>query len=299
MLTQRGIAFRAVDGQAAATALLEFSGSPRVPRASARRCLAWAGFPAEHARFLESNANAMMVGLLFDRMIDANEAWMAPLRLARRLGHLDMSAIARMPVQALENAIRGGPGEKALHRFPGQQARSVKACAEKLIALYAGRAENIWAGVPDALVVRSRLLEFRGVSQKLANMMTRVLCTSYAVPLIRWSRIDVAVDRHVARVFLRTGMVAGEPGRKCYAVPELREAVIAAARRLHPDFPGALDEPAFWIGKDWCNASNAFCRDGATPCPLLAACPRRRVSWEVVEPGRTAAHRSNERRAPS
>lgn len=248
-----------------------------IPRPGKRR-IEWPDFPDEHARFLESNPNAMLLGLLFDRMMDAGKAWQGPLGLARRLGHLDPLRLSNMSEADLEAAIRGRPGEQALQRFPSQTARSIKACAHKLVRSYRGDASNIWAHDPGARVVRDRLLEFRGISQKLANVMTCLLTSTYGVPLSGWCDIDVAVDRHVCRVFLRTGLVDGAPGRPRHPANALVDSVVQAARRLHPAFPGGLDTPAFDIGQTWCRAGGAACLDG---CPLLEVCPRNRTHWEI------------------
>ncbi len=186
--------------------------------------------------------------------------------------------LARTSEADLESAIRGRPGQGALQRFPLQTARSIKACAQTLVDSYRGDATNIWAKDPGARVVRDRLLEFRGISQKLANMMTCMLPSIYGVPLSGWSDIDIAVDRHVCRVFLRTGLIDGTPGRTRYPAASLVDAVIRSARRLHPSFPGALDGPAFDIGQTWCRSGGAACREG---CPLIGVCPRDRTHWEV------------------
>ena len=46
--------------------------------------------------------------------------------------------------------------------------------------------------------------------------------------------------------------------------------MIAVARRLHPARPGALDLPAWQIGRGWCHPSVPDC----ISCPLTAVCPK-------------------------
>jgi len=117
-----------------------------------------------------------------------------------------------------------------------------------------------------------RLEEFEGISQKISNMMGRLLGTYFGVSLTRWNEIDVAVDRHVARVFLRTGLV--QRGRDA-KVPEVRDEIIQRARELRPSFPGCLDDPAFDIGINWCTAEKAYCDWADEPCPLSKYCRKK------------------------
>lgn len=71
---------------------------------------------------------------------------------------------------------------------------------------------------------------------------------------------DVAYDVHVRRVFRRAGL----------ADRDTVDAVRAAARRLHPDRPGLLDLPTWFIGRQWCRPTDPD-HDG---CPLRDVCPR-------------------------
>jgi endonuclease III len=45
---------------------------------------------------------------------------------------------------------------------------------------------------------------------------------------------------------------------------------VDVGRRLHPERPGALDFPAWEIGRQWCDARAPRC----DPCPLSGVCPR-------------------------
>lgn len=214
-------------------------------------------------------------------MVNATTAWEGPYYLAQRLGHLDVDRIARMRPADLTIYVGNFRGARALHRFVGKTSEYLVRASERIVTDYGGTAANIWPAWSSAKTVLQRLLEFDGIGHKLANMATRLLVTYYGVPLTGWDEIDVAVDRHVARVFLRTGLVSGTPGKKRHSVAELRNDVIAVARLLRPAFPGALDEPAFFTGANWCTAGHAWCTDGARPCPLASACRKDRRDWEI------------------
>ena len=241
----------------------------------------WQGYDPEAARFTERHPQAFLFGAIFDRMVSANAAWQSPHLLSLRLGHLDVRKLAAMKPEVLARSIKRSGDDKALHRFPATMAKAIVSASRKLLAEYEGDAARIWTPGTPAGVVVERLQEFDGISHKIANMTARLLVTYYGAHLTGWEDIDVAVDRHVARVFLRTELVPGEPRRTRYSAAELKPAIIAAARKANPSFPGALDEAAFVVGREWCHAGGAQCRVGARACPLVQLCPGRRKQWEI------------------
>lgn len=222
-------------------------------------------------------ANGWLFGVLFDHMIRAEKAWAAPLRLADRLGHLDVVRIAQMDATELGEILRGRPGEGALHRLWPRLARSLRGTSIQLTAEYRGDAENLWTDGLDVCELKRRLHTLPGMGQKLVSMTVAALRDSFGRRFRGWEEADVAVDRHVARVFVRTGLVAVEHGRARYSVGEVRDDIVMAARLLHRRYPAALDLPAFEIGRGFCHAKAPECRR----CPLRAVCPRDRRHWKV------------------
>jgi endonuclease III len=70
-------------------------------------------------------------------------------------------------------------------------------------------------------------------------------------------------------VFLRTSLVEADDVQK----------MIAVARALHPERLGALDLPAWDVGRRWCHPRTLLC----PTCPLLRACPRLIQRGDVVK----------------
>jgi endonuclease III len=64
----------------------------------------------------------------------------------------------------------------------------------------------------------------------------------------------------VRRVFLRSGLADRDEAHH----------IVAAARIANPDRPGALDLPAWEIGRTWCRPRAPDCAG----CPIGAVCPR-------------------------
>ena len=91
-------------------------------------------------------------------------------------------------------------------------------------------------------------------------MAAEILARDLGKPLQDMSGSDVAYDVHVRRVFLRSGLAEHD---------EVTH-MVAVARALNPDRPGALDLPVWDVGRRWCGPVNPDCQE----CPLNRACPR-------------------------
>jgi uncharacterized HhH-GPD family protein len=241
------------DRSAVAHALLTYAASYAAPEGEATEPLTP---DAEADAFVRSDSFAFLLGVIFDEGMPFERAWRAPLELHRRLGHLDPTTIADSP-DTVALAVRQPP---ALHRFTSTAATRVVDAAKRVSTEYRGDASRIWSDHPTARDLQTRLQAFNGIGQKKAAMAVELLERHLRVPITLMEGSDVAYDIHVRRVFLRTGLAARDDP----------QVVIAAARELHPDRPGALDDPAWRIGKQWCHASNPTC----SSCALTDVCPR-------------------------
>ena len=269
-----------------AAAMLEYAPPPRAGEGSRSRDFGDWGISAESKRLYRRSPNAFLFAAVLSKQIRGPQAYEIPYQLKQRLGHLDARRIARMSTAELAEYMGPGKHGKALHRFYNAMSGQLICDCELLVAKYRGNAANIWKGERDAGVVIARLREFKGVSQKISSMFVRLLVTDYGVSLEGWDQIDIAVDRHVARVFLRTGLVGGEKSRSNYSVGELADEVVRQARELCPEYPAALDAPAFNVGYGWCTEREARCHGDDShsqgPCPLATACPKRRRHYQIV-----------------
>jgi uncharacterized HhH-GPD family protein len=264
--------------------LLEYHPPPIIGRTLPGKDFEGWEISAESKRLYRQSPDAFLMAAILSKQIRGPQAYEIPYRLMQRMGHLDVRRIAKM--SRVEMAGYMGPGKhgKALHRFYNTMSDQLIFDCGLIVEKYKGRASNIWKDERDAGTVIARLQELKGVSQKISNMFVRHLVTDYGVSLEGWDRIDIAVDRHVARVFLRTGIVDSKKGQNKYHVGDIAEQVVDRARELYPQYPAALDAPAFNIGYFWCTEKEAGCdgSDGRGPCPLSTVCTKRKRHYKII-----------------
>ncbi len=242
-----------------AEALLEYQPPPAIGHTPGGMDFDGWEISAESKKLYRQSPDAFLMAAILSKQIRGLQAYEIPFRLKQRMGHLDVRRIAKMRREELAGFLGPGRHGKALHRFYNTMSDQLIFDCALIVAKYGGCASNIWKDVRDAGTVIARLQELKGVSQKISNMFVRSLVNDYGVSLEGWDRIDIAVDRHVARVFLRTGLVNSRKGQDRYHVNDIVEDVVAWARELYPAYPAALDGPAFNVGYFWCTEKEARC----------------------------------------
>lgn len=121
--------------------------------------------------YLRESANAVFLGLLYDQRILAEVAFIGPLKLKQRLGHLDMKKIAKMDPEKFAEVFAEKP---AVHRFIGKMSDLTQQTAKILVDQYGGDAANIWKEGTNA-EVEKRVREFPGFGPLKARKLRMCL----------------------------------------------------------------------------------------------------------------------------
>ena len=182
---------------------------------------------------------AFLLAVISDMGIRAERAWALPYRLRQRLGYLTPRELAADP----ERVRAAFQQEPKLHRFVNTVPAWLVQAAQIILDHYHGDAARLWSDTPTATALRQRLETFPGIGQKKAAMAVEILARDLGVPLKDMDGSDIAYDVHVRRVFVRAGL----------ATHDQAAHMIAVARALHPQRLGALDLPAWDIGRRWCH----------------------------------------------
>jgi len=217
--------------------------------------------------FTKDDANKFLIATILDQGVGFEEAWESPEILEKRLGHLDPSSISQMSVADLARVIRS---PKSLHRFPNKMAGYLIDSCRLLATRYKSDFRNVWKKLDSRQTseIIKRLMDFDGIGQKKSTMATRILWELGPLSNFETRQIDISLDRHVVRVFLRTGLVNREDSSD----------ILYMARQLFPTFPALLDPPSWKIGKDFCHRSNPNCY----LCPLSGICPKLVYKIETI-----------------
>jgi len=207
----------------------------------------------------KDEANKFLIATILDQGVRFEEAWEVPKILEKRLGHLNPMLISQMSVPDLARIIRN---PKSLHRFPNKMAEYLKESCRCLATKYNSDFRNVWKDLDSSQTSRviERFMDFKGFGQKKSTMATRILWELGPLSNFDTKQIDVSLDRHVVRVFLRTGLVNKEDPNE----------ILIVSRKLLPAFPALLDPPSWKIGKDFCHRTNPRCYF----CPLREPCPK-------------------------
>lgn len=134
-------------------------------------------------RLLNTDANALLIGMLLDQQVPMEWAFAGPATLRARLGHLDPGRIAEMDVDEFVAVCSDKP---AVHRFPGSMGKRIHALCEALVADYDGDAANLWAGVADAHELYRRLLALPGYGEEKSKIFVALLAKTQGVELDGW-----------------------------------------------------------------------------------------------------------------
>lgn len=126
----------------------------------------------EADQFLMDDANAALLGMLYDQRVRAEYAFTGPMRLKERLGHLDMAKLAAMDLDTLREQFAEKP---AVHRFTNVMADRTHQIAQILVDEYDGDAANLWNDGSDFPTIQKRLMKLPGFGKMKALKMRYVL----------------------------------------------------------------------------------------------------------------------------
>ena len=219
----------------------------------------WEELPKATADLVHADPFALLLAMMLDYGKPWTVNWQIPFDLNRAgclsavlLDHYDNSECS-----ALMNSI------PTKHRWGTKRSGRAVHEAARLVVGAGGDASAVWRDRNVHEVTRD-FLSIHGVGVGVAACAVRTLHDDFGEFQGQESAIDIKADVHTCRVFGRTGLVS---------LPPAEQAVVLAARALHPQFPGELDMPAWDLGRATCHESNPEC----PVCYLDEVCPKNGV----------------------
>ena len=212
----------------------------------------------EASRLIRQDPFAFALAAILDRGTKAEIIWSLPYYLRKRLGKLDPHYFARASVEEIRRILEELPVKP---RYINDAPITIKEFSQMVVGEFGGRTEAIWKG-KSAAEVRSTFQRVYGVGPGISSMIVLLLEKWFGVRFsdLDHRKMDIKPDVHVMRVFYRLGLIS----------ERTPEAAVRAARILNPEFPGALDAPAWKIGREWCTEFSPKCDS----CPLKHVCPK-------------------------
>ena len=128
---------------------------------------------------------ALLLGMLLDQQFPMERAFGAPRLLADRLG-VDALSAERLAAADADELVKVFQGPPALHRYPGSMAARTQELCRLLLDRYDGRAEGLWADVPDGATLLERLGELPGFGEQKSKIFLALLGKQYGVTPPGW-----------------------------------------------------------------------------------------------------------------
>ena len=128
---------------------------------------------------------ALLLGMLLDQQFPMERAFAGPRLLADRMG-VDSLSAADLADADPEQVTAWFQGPPAVHRYPGSMAARTQAVCRLLVERYDGRAEGLWADVPDGATVLERVGQLPGFGAQKARILVALLGKQYGVTPPGW-----------------------------------------------------------------------------------------------------------------
>jgi endonuclease-3 len=199
------------------------------------------------AELLESDPFAFALAGVLDRGQKAEIIWTIPFAIKQKLGLLNPEYFLKRSNEDLEQLFRSLPYKP---RYITDAPITVKGLSKIVVERYDGDTAKIWQN-RTAAYVNSVFQQIHGVGPGIASMMVLLLERHFKLHFndLDHQKMDVKPDIHVQRVFYRMGLIDNMK----------EQDALLAARRLNPEYPGALDAPLWRIGKQWCKPFSPIC----------------------------------------
>jgi uncharacterized HhH-GPD family protein len=133
--------------------------------------------------FLAEDANALLLGVLYDSQLATRRAFAIPLRLKERLGHFDIERLAEPGSAEVVAAFSQKP---ALHRFPRKFAELTARVAAVIVSEYGGDSGRIWREANSVDTLAGRLLDLPAFGIEKTNWTVGMLGALEMLPFDGW-----------------------------------------------------------------------------------------------------------------
>src|ERR1700741_3138171 len=134
-------------------------------------------------KLLSQDPLALLIGMVLDQQVALEWAFVGPLTLKQRLGHLDAKKMRAMAPEALVTI----PCEKPpIHRYPAAMARRVHELCQLIADEYDGDAAAVWTGATDGADLYKRVKALPGFGEMKAKIFVALVGKQLGVRPAGW-----------------------------------------------------------------------------------------------------------------
>jgi uncharacterized HhH-GPD family protein len=134
-------------------------------------------------QLLNSDANALLLGMLLDQQISMERAFAGPSTLKERLGHLEPVRIAAMEE---DNFVRVCCEQPAIHRFPRSMGKRIHQLCVVLTDQYGGETSTLWGDVTSGFELYRRLRSLPGYGDEKSKIFVAILGKTQGITPKGW-----------------------------------------------------------------------------------------------------------------
>jgi uncharacterized HhH-GPD family protein len=157
-------------------------------------------------KLLSTDPLALLIGMVLDQQVPLEWAFIGPLTLKSRLGHLDARKIAEMDPEALvQVAVEKPP----IHRYPAAMARRVHELCQQIADEYDNDAARVWKGAADGADLYKRVKALPGFGEMKAKIFVALLGKQLGVQPSGWE--TAAGDYANAGTFMSVADIVDQP----------------------------------------------------------------------------------------
>ena len=127
---------------------------------------------------------------------------------------------------------------------------------------YNGKANNIWNDTPSSQELKKRLLEFKGINARKANLLALVIVNKFKVKLSEYASINISNDKNVRRAMLEMKLIDEDSSY---------EDMKKICSILNANYPGVFDSFFWSIGEYFFNSKPNF-KFGITDEDFINSC---------------------------
>lgn len=205
---------------------------------------------------IDNFSHLFLLACIGDKRIQVQRAWSIPMIIGEVNGY-DFSKFLSLTASDYNELFNS----RKLHLHNNSVSLDYFEAVQNISKEYDGLAKNVWEKDLRSEAIIRKMLEFKGVGQKIASMTVNLLYRHFKLPIKNIHRIDVSPDTHIQRLFKRTGLAR---------LSATNEQIIWRARELHDDYPGMIDIGFYNLGRTVCSAKKPVC----SQCPIERFCPK-------------------------